>query len=174
MAIIAHLHDVHTHWANKKRWDLEGVRVCSSASLCDLQTPLTWNVFVFRLESHSLTMTIRAIQRLVLHLLKDSFYFYNRPLSPNTSQRAPCSHRCAMPNQNTTNTLVSISKLLWLHLWKNTSRLQTQVYHLLSIIWCNKFNNLTICLQFQVVLTVRWGIFINFGSNNHNSSSLPS
>lgn len=111
---------------------------CACLLLCDLQAPLTWNVFVFRRESDSSTTTIRAIQRLVLLLLKDSFYFYNRPLSPNTSQRAPSSHRCAMLNQNTTNTLVSISKLLWLHRWKNTSPLQTQVYHLLSIFWCNK------------------------------------
>lgn len=160
MGIIAHLHDVHPHW--DEIW-----KVCVSAPL--------W------LTDDSSTTTIRAIQRLVLLLLKDSFYFYNRPLSPNTSQRAPSSHRCAMLNQNTTNTLVSISKLLWLHRWKNNkpstdSSLSPSEYFLMQ-----QKNEITKNLStvsgdsdYSVKMVSSWGIFINFGSNNHNSSSLPS
>lgn len=99
----------------------------SSALLQDVRPPnpclllheLLW--ITDTLDETSLSLKLDSnpfamIQRWVWLLLKDSFYFYNRPLSPNTSQRAPSSHRCATLNQNT---LASISKLLWLHLWKN-------------------------------------------------------
>lgn len=162
--------------------DLEGVCVCSL--ICQPHFSVTYQ------PSQSSSETC---------LLKNSSKNYNKSDSTislafiQTSVLYPQTPHSMQPpdvwcwNQNTTNTLVSVSKPLWLDLRKKRSCLQTEVEILLRISWCKicKLNGLSkIC-----ILSFRWfwlsengtsitfrlsklRISVNFGCNNHNNASL--